>query len=145
VGSKLAYDRQMKDLTEEIQQGNAQFGIVMIDMNSLKYLNDTYGHEKGNQAIIKTCSVICDTFKHSPVYRIGGDEFVVVLKGRDYDNVEELVQQFKHNLDQLEGRPWEKVSAAIGYALYEGEDSADEVFREADHMMYENKKEIKGI
>ena len=145
VGSKLAYDNQMKELTDEIRQGNPVFGIVMIDLNNLKYLNDTYGHEKGNLAIIKICSMVCDVFTHSPVYRIGGDEFVVILKGRDYENVQELIQQFKQNMAQLEGRPWEKVSAAVGYALYEGEDNADEVFRKADHMMYENKKEMKGL
>ena len=145
VGSKLAYDNQMKELTDEIRQGNPVFGIVMIDLNNLKYLNDTYGHEKGNLAIIKICSMVCDVFIHSPVYRIGGDEFVVILKGRDYENVQELIQQFKQNMAQLEGRPWEKVSAAVGYALYEGEDNADEVFRKADHMMYENKKEMKGL
>ena len=145
VGSKLAYDNQMKELTDEIRQGNPVFGIVMIDLNNLKYLNDTYGHEKGNLAIIKICSMVCDVFTHSPVYRIGGDEFVVILKGRDYENVQELIQQFEQNMAQLEGRPWEKVSAAVGYALYEGEDNADEVFRKADHMMYENKKEMKGL
>ena len=145
VGSKLAYDNQMKELTDEIRQGNPVFGIVMIDLNNLKYLNDTYGHEKGNLAIIKICSMVCEVFAHSPVYRIGGDEFVVILKGRDYENAQELIQQFEQNMAQLEGRPWEKVSAAVGYALYEGEDNADEVFRKADHMMYENKKEMKGL
>ena len=71
VGSKYAYDQQVAALTEEMKQGNARFGIVMVDMNGLKQLNDTYGHEKGNEAIRRTCSLICDVFKHSPVYHSG--------------------------------------------------------------------------
>lgn len=143
VGSKLAYDQQVAALTEEIAQGNARFGIVMVDMNGLKQMNDTYGHEKGNEAIRRTCSLICDVFKHSPVYRFGGDEFVVVIRERDYDNIEELVKRFNISAEATEGQPWEKVNAAIGYALYAGDDTVEDVFRRADHIMYEKKKEMK--
>ena len=143
VGSKLAYDQQVKKLNEEIRQGTARFGIVMVDMNDLKTLNDTYGHERGNDAIRATCALICEVFAHSPVYRFGGDEFVVVVKGRDYDHIEERAEQFRTAAQVTEGQPWEKVNAAIGYSLYNGEDTVDDVFRSADHRMYEQKKEMK--
>lgn len=143
VGSKLAYDQQVMRLNEEIKQGGARFGIVMVDMNDLKKLNDTYGHERGNDAIRTTCALICEVFTHSPVYRFGGDEFVAVVKGRDYDHIEERAEQFRSATRAAEGQPWEKVNAAIGYALYHGEDTVDDVFRAADHRMYEQKKEMK--
>ena len=143
VGSKLAYDAQVETLTEEMKQGSARYGIVMVDMNGLKKLNDTYGHEYGNEAIKKTCSLICEVFKHSPVYRFGGDEFVVIVKDRDYDNIEERVRQFIEAARATDGEPWEKVDAAIGYALYDGEDTVVDVFRRADHIMYEHKTEMK--
>lgn len=144
VGSKLAYDRKVEELTEEIARGQAEFGIVMVDMNYLKRLNDTYGHEKGNAAILKTCETICDVFKHSPVYRIGGDEFVVVLKGRDHAAAESLLKEFDDALAATDGEPWEKISAATGYANYENDGAVEPVFRRADQKMYERKKEMKG-
>ena len=144
VGSKLAYDQQVTKLTEEMRRGEARYGIVMIDMNDLKKLNDTYGHERGNDAIRKTCSTICEVFAHSPVYRFGGDEFVVVVKGSDYENTEELVKKFHAAVKTSAGQPWERVNAAIGYALYDGEDSVEEVFRKADSSMYEQKKKTKS-
>lgn len=140
VGSKLAYDQQVEKLTEEIARGIARFGIVVVDMNDLKRMNDNYGHEQGNLAIKKTCSLICDVFTHSPVYRFGGDEFIVVIKGRDYDNIEERIQEFNKLSSAQQGQPWEKVDAAIGYALYAGDDTVLDVFRRADHLMYECKK-----
>ena len=140
VGSKLAYDAQVAKLTEEMQQGTARYGIVMVDMNGLKQLNDTYGHEKGNIAIQKTCALICESFAHSPVYRFGGDEFVVVIKDRDYDNVEKIIRQFREQAEKTTGEPWERVDAAIGYALYENDDTVNDVFRRADHKMYEQKR-----
>ena len=144
VGSKLAYDQKAAELTESIRKGNARFGIVMVDMNYLKKLNDTYGHERGNDAIRTTGRVLCDVFKHSPVYRIGGDEFVVVIEGRDYDDNLDLTNRFNWEVERLQGQPWEKISAAIGYALYEDESTVDEVFRKADHKMYENKQMMKA-
>ena len=144
VGSKLAYDHQVMQLTEEMKQGRARFGIVMVDMNDLKKMNDTYGHERGNDAIRKTCGLICEVFTDSPVYRFGGDEFVVVIRGQDYDHIEERVAQFRTAAQAAQGQPWEKVNAAIGYALYNGEDTVDDVFRSADHRMYEQKKEMKN-
>ena len=144
VGSKLAYDGQTDVLAEEMRQGRARYGIVMVDMNGLKQMNDTYGHEKGNVAIKRTCALICEVFAHSPVYRFGGDEFVVIVKDRDYNDIEEKVRQFKDMAKETAGEPWERVDAAIGYALYDNDDTVDDVFRRADHIMYEHKKEMKA-
>ena len=93
-----------------------------------------------NIAIQKTCALICESFAHSPVYRFGGDEFVVVIKDRDYDNVEEIIRQFREQAEKTTGEPWERVDAAIGYALYENDDTVNDVFRRADHKMYEQKR-----
>lgn len=142
VGSKLAYDNEVEILTEEMKAGTASYGIVMVDMNHLKWLNDTFGHEKGNEGIKKICSILCDTFKRSPVFRIGGDEFVVIIKGYDYDNVDKLLKEFNHKLQTTKGEPWERVTAASGYALYTNEASVEEVFHKADQVMYECKKEM---
>ena len=144
VGSKLAYDQKVQQLAGDIASGSAIFGIVMVDLNYLKRLNDTYGHERGNDAIKKTCSIICDVFKHSPVYRIGGDEFAVIVQGRDYADVEDLIAQFNTAVMSTEGEPWEKISAAIGYAAYDNDYSVEDVFRRADKNMYERKKAMKG-
>ena len=143
VGSKLAYNDMIDELNEEIRNGRAQFGMLMFDVNNLKKLNDTYGHEKGDVVIRNTSKLICDVFVHSPVFRIGGDEFVVVLKGNDYTRRDALLDKFDAESAKMKGDPWEQVSAAYGYALYEDEDSAEDVFRKADHVMYERKKATK--
>jgi diguanylate cyclase (GGDEF)-like protein len=140
---RAAYQK-VKQLSEDIARGQAEFGIVMMDLNYLKQLNDNYGHERGNEAIQKTCGIICDVFKHSPVYRIGGDEFVVIVQDRDYENIEALVEQFNRKVNATEGKPWEKISAAIGYARYDNDDNVEDVFRRADKEMYDRKKEMKA-
>ena len=150
VRNKTAYDKFIQNHRESFLAGNESFGFAMIDLNFLKKTNDTYGHDKGNVLIIKLCQTVCATFEHSPVFRIGGDEFLVLLKGKDYQNIDALLQKFNARLDEYAKdpslQPWEKVSAAIGYALYDREkdSSIEDVFKRADEAMYECKTRMKA-
>ena len=147
VKNKTAYTVKARELTQQIEDRNASFAIVMVDVNFLKRVNDTYGHEYGDKYLIGACAIICDVFKHSPVYRIGGDEFLAVLQGPDYEQrqplMEELHQRFRGDGgDSLQ--PWENFSAACGIGVYEAGDSVDTVLKRADQEMYRNKDAMKG-
>lgn len=150
VKNKTSYDEESQLLEQDIADGSAQFAIVMIDLNHLKKMNDTYGHEHGNDYIQLSCRMICVVFSHSPVFRVGGDEFVVILKDSDYGRRDKLVEILREDFemtstaDELE--PWERASAAIGMAIYEkGKDTCvEDVFKRADVLMYENKKAMKA-
>jgi len=150
VKSKAAYDRQQERLNLDIKAGDAKFGIAMIDINYLKHINDTFGHEKGNIYIKKMCTMICDAFAHSPVFRVGGDEFVVVLIHRDYENRDELVKTLQVKMNEQASRKdvdeWLKPTAAIGLSIFDpkSDKDCDTVFKRADDAMYENKKAMKA-
>ena len=151
IRNKTAYDKEIQNMEYEIANGNLEnFGIAMIDLNFLKKINDTYGHEYGDRAIKNLSKIVCTTFSHSPVFRIGGDEFVAILKGDDLKNIETLLQNFKDTLEKLQNdaalEAWEKTSAAIGVAFYEKyvDSSILNVFNRADQRMYDNKKAMKA-
>ena len=152
IRNKTAYDKEIRRLEWEIQ-GNKQkqFGLAMVDLNFLKRINDTYGHEQGNIAIKKLCHLVCAIFEHSPVFRIGGDEFAVVLEHNDYAKVSDLVDTFNAKLDEMAAdtklEPWERISAAIGVARYDPvtDSSVANVFKRADKAMYLRKKEMKAV
>lgn len=151
IRNKTAYDKEVQKLEWGLTDGENRFGLAMIDLNFLKRINDTYGHDKGNLAIKKICYIVCHVFEHSPVFRIGGDEFVVILKGNDYDHIDDLLKEFRGQLDQMQSdetlEPWEQISAAIGVAFFDKtkDTSVQNVFKRADSLMYENKKEMKAI
>ena len=87
VKSKLAYSETECEINERISEGNeAPFSVVVCDVDGLKYINDTYGHKAGDECIRNAAKMICSLFLHSPVYRTGGDEFVVILSDADYLN-----------------------------------------------------------
>ena len=151
IRNKTAYDRVIRKMEYDLDMGQLTvFGFIMIDLNFLKKINDTYGHEQGNYAIKKLCEIVCGIFTHSPVFRIGGDEFVVILKDSDFASAYALIANFKHELFMLEKdtslEPWQKLSAAIGFAEYDSklDKTVLDVFNRADKKMYECKKQMKG-
>jgi diguanylate cyclase (GGDEF)-like protein len=130
-----------------MKESDAEFAIVMVDLNNLKYINDEHGHRAGDAYIKGCCHMMCEAFKHSPVFRVGGDEFVAVLTGHDYENRRAIVDQLKSDYEDSYNKgtdPWLKYSAAVGLAENaSGDDSVEVVFKRADERMYENKAQIK--
>ena len=150
VRNKRAYDEEVRKINDDISRSNKRFGVVMIDLNYLKQTNDTYGHEAGNISIQKLCHLTCGIFAHSPVFRIGGDEFTVILRKRDYNNIESLAKLFDESIADLSSdnslEPAERISAALGYALFDAskDSSFEDVFNRADEEMYARKKAMKS-
>lgn len=148
VGNKAAYLKMTEELKQGIENGKKQFAIVMIDINNLKHINDDHGHNAGDAYINGCCHIICEIYKHSPVFRIGGDEFVTVLRGEDYEHRQEsfarLKQTFEQTYNQQDAQPWERYSAAAGMAEYAFDDNSVEfVFKRADKAMYADKTAFK--
>ncbi len=150
IRNKLAYDNEVKKLEADLADGFNEFGLAMVDLNFLKKTNDTYGHEKGNISIRRLCMLVCEIFDHSPVFRIGGDEFIVILKNHDYRCIDELIEAFNSRLEQVQKddtlQPWEQISAAIGYHKFDKkvDTTVDDVFKKADKAMYDRKVAMKA-
>ncbi len=150
VKNKTAYEEATDLLDKKILSGHAQFCIVMVDVNFLKRVNDTYGHERGNEYLINACKLTCGVFGKENVYRVGGDEFVVIIEGEKVSLCKYFVAQFKAEMElkssSLSLKPWEKISAAIGMAIYNPvhDKNSDEVFKRADSDMYANKLAMKA-
>ena len=148
IGNKKAYNNKTSELNEAIASGNAEFAILMMDINYLKTVNDNYGHDNGDKYIRGCCHILCDSLKHSPVYRIGGDEFVAVLTGEDYehrnDRLNDLRKIFEKTFANSSAEPWDRYSASLGMSEYTSADeSAESVFKRADQAMYEAKNKFK--
>lgn len=144
VKNKNAYIQTERDLDLLISaDNNPPFAVVVCDINGLKKVNDTQGHKAGDAFIKSACVLICDAFKHSPVFRIGGDEFVVLLKGQDYDNRAALMNMLTDAIQ--DNKQHKLVTIATGLADFEfGSDaSLQQVFDRADAAMYINKKTFK--
>ena len=144
ASNKYSYGEMEKALNEKILNDNSlEFAIVVCDINNLKVINDTYGHNAGDQAIIEAKNIISKVFKNSTIYRIGGDEFVLILDGSDYYKRDHLYNEIaKINAQNKKDN---KVVIACGMADYDRNNDfvLRKVFIRADELMYKNKEELK--
>jgi diguanylate cyclase (GGDEF)-like protein len=91
VKNRHSYLEAEKKINRLIAEKNQPpFALAILDVNDLKKINDTAGHQAGDDCLRQACRIICKTFKHSPVFRIGGDEFAVLSQGEDYERIGEL-------------------------------------------------------
>ena len=113
-------------------------------------MNDNYGHEKGDELIKLTAQGLENSFGHiGRCYRMGGDEFLVILTGpnptSDYNSGIQLLQNYCDTLNQSSIMPF-TVEIAHGFVLNKGKDvtlESEDAIKEADHKMYINKRELK--
>ena len=145
VKSKHAYVDAVAEINTSIDMGQVRpFSVVVCDVNGLKTVNDTQGHHAGDKLIKDASAMICDTFKHSPVYRVGGDEFVAILHGADYEHRAVLMSQMMER--NRRNRESGGVIIACGASEWRGGDDNrfEAVFDRADEAMYENKTALKA-
>ena len=145
VRNRGAFTIASNHLNQEIESGAPEFAIVTFDCNHLKRINDEHGHERGDAYLKAACRTICQVYAHSPVFRLGGDEFGAILQGADYENRDALIIAFDRAADEVNAaatEPWDRVSTARGMAVFDPQrdKSVEQVMDRADQMMYENKK-----
>ena len=151
VSNRRAFEDKENFLQSKINSGeDYRFAIAMFDVNNLKLVNDMNGHEAGDAYLIRACRLICNIFKHSPVYRVGGDEFIAVLTDNDYKNREKLRGELADSLSPYTRElplPDDFISIACGISEYDpsSDESVQDITKRADDKMYENKNLIKGI
>ena len=146
VKNKGAFEKTVKELQEQIDDGaKPEFAIGAFDCDNLKIINDKYGHDKGDVYLKAASDTISRVFKHSPVFRTGGDEFAVILKKEDYLNREALGTQFdivSETTNASAAEPWEYVCVSKGFAVFDPatDSTVIQVLQRADKLMYEDKR-----
>lgn len=126
---------------------NSVLGIIQFDVNNLKTVNDTLGHEKGDYLIQLVAEGLQTSFSDSGnCYRMGGDEFLVILTGEDPQKDYEIGIRLLHTYCAAHNRQPDidfKIQIAHGFVLGQNA-TLSEAIEEADILMYENKKHLKN-
>lgn len=145
VKNRSAFVDKENEFDEFIKHKNCQpFSVGVFDVNNLKLVNDLLGHASGDDYLKGCCSLICDSFKRSPVFRTGGDEFLTILTGSELAAKDELIRIMQEHMEQLQKDdvPEDKrYSIAMGFADYnpDSDEKFNDVFLRADSLMYQNK------
>ena len=127
--------RALEEFEQTELDPSKAYGYIMCDINGLKVINDTKGHEAGDRLIKDVADSLSIVYSKSNVYRMGGDEFAAYVTGTDEEGFTASIEQLKEEISKR-GR-----SASLGFVFRpDGDPDYERVKKEADHMMYEDKK-----
>ena len=143
LGNRYALERDARKYVLE------RTSIVSMDLNLLKMVNDTFGHAGGDMLLQSAAK--CMTSVYDQVYRVGGDEFIALLDGKDSDDLQRLYDRLKQKITEMNdsrkdygafSREAEfRLSIAVGYSAYAaGDSSYEQIMSRADAAMYAEKK-----
>ncbi|MBU0544749.1 MAG: GGDEF domain-containing protein [Proteobacteria bacterium] len=141
----LTLANQQLQLSERTKMGMLLF---FADLDGLKLINDTLGHEEGDKALIEMASVLKETFRSSDIIaRMGGDEFAILAIGPQNGKPEILISRLQNQIDRYNNQKNRKykLSISVGCSSYDPENpsSIDKLMANADKLMYEQKKNKK--
>lgn len=148
--NRSAFYDQLFQLTALSKQKTTNFAVVMIDMDGLKYINDTYGHKAGDEAIKEFAKRLKNVSRDIDIVaRLGGDEFGIILKNiTNKDEIDLVIKRISKEIDKdlLFEDYILQIGGSIGYALFP-EDSQDlhKLVEIADQAMYVNKRQRKVV
>ena len=133
VKNRAAYENLSQTLARQIDGGQCvRYAIALCRVSDLGQVNGEQGRRAGDSLIREACAIICNTFKHSPVFRVAGDMFAVIAQGQDYENIDVLTDAL-HQTCRESG-----VAIACGMAKYDGSGSVSSVFERAEALCHDD-------
>ena len=139
--NRNAYEEKLKKLRKP-SSNISRITVIVIDINGLKEINDSYGHFSGDDAIKTVARALKDTLgEKADIYRIGGDEFVCISES----NILPYISQFKDTISFIDREKLYKLAVSIGYSRFHEKYSKviDDIICRADEKMYKDKKSKK--
>ncbi len=147
VGNRLYFEKLLKDRAGNFERLNIPYVVFFIDMDNLKVINDTYGHEAGDEAIKDLARVIKQNTRRDKdkLARVGGDEFVLLAPVRACSDALVLISRIENALEELNKQRDFNISFSLGFACYPDDGKHfDELLKLADKRMYQIKFAKKG-
>lgn len=138
------FDEALKEYLDEFRRIDKPVGLMIFDLDHFKLVNDTHGHDVGDEVLRNVAGCLKDmTRYHDVVARLGGEEFAVVAPNMDIEMLMRLAERIRKGIAAmpiLSGNVRLRITASVGLAVWDGKESAEDLFRRADQQLYQAKK-----
>ena len=129
---------EMNNRIDELREGRAaveRLGIVFADLNGLKRVNDQYGHVEGDRMLKESATVLRQVFAGDEIYRAGGDEFMIITRGAEEEELRERCEEIKRQAVE-----YKDIAFAVGYCVISDSRKIRTALKTADERMYQDKE-----
>ena len=143
--NRRSMERSFKDLLQDALASGLSLAVMMLDMDDFKGINDTFGHAKGDEALVALADILTSSVRSVDIVsRWGGDEFFVILTRADRAAADRVIKRIHGGADSLALLMPDKrtVSLSIGVTLSRPHDTPESIFQRADEALYESKRTV---
>ncbi len=138
------FDDALKEYLGEFRRVGRPIGLMILDLDHFKQVNDTHGHDVGDAALRAVADCLKDmTRYHDVVARLGGEEFAIVTPNMDAELLARFAERIRKAIAALSiqsGNVRLKITASVGLAVWDRKESAEDFYRRADRQLYEAKR-----
>ena len=138
------FDDALREYIEEFRRIDKPIGLMILDLDHFKVVNDTHGHDVGDEVLKAVASCLRDmTRYHDVVARLGGEEFAVVAPNMNEERLVKFAERIRKAIASMaipSGNVSLKVTTSVGLAVWDKRESAGDFYRRADRLLYQAKR-----
>ncbi|MFA9373735.1 MAG: GGDEF domain-containing protein [Poseidonibacter sp.] len=138
--NRLKLDEALNDEFNRSNRFKSSFGIIIIDIDYFKKVNDTYGHQVGDQVLIQFAKILKENIRKIDILgRWGGEEFMIICPETDFQGTIKLAQSLRKIISKYNFPNIGNFSASFGVSIYDGDENIDKIIARADNALYKAK------
>lgn len=135
--NRRAFVKQLHTQIKSASRYNETFGFIIFDIDYFKKINDTYGHQVGDDVLVTISNTIQETLREDDFFaRWGGEEFVIIAKYSDINSLEQLVHKLQNKLSIASFAPVSHLTCSFGITIYKNGDNDESIVKRADKALY---------
>ncbi|MBA1432766.1 MAG: GGDEF domain-containing protein [Epsilonproteobacteria bacterium] len=135
------YLKTIRNKIKNAQRYKEEFGLILVDIDYFKLVNDNYGHKIGDEVLKKFAQTLQKNIRENDfIARWGGEEFIIVTSHTDVSALEKIVKKLQKAIKKIHVGPVKKISASFGLTVYNEGDTDEEMFKRIDNSLYAAKQ-----
>jgi diguanylate cyclase (GGDEF)-like protein/PAS domain S-box-containing protein len=139
--NRRSFESKLEQMLEDALKHNKTFGVVMFDIDHFKKVNDTYGHQAGDDVLVKVSRIARETLREEDFFaRWGGEEFMLLLKNTKVEELILVVKKIQEHFDTADFTPIPRITSSFGITLYKLEDTKESILKRVDEALYRAKE-----
>jgi diguanylate cyclase (GGDEF)-like protein len=144
IGNRRFMELNLRGRLEELKRYGWPFGVLFIDIDDFKEINDKYGHDTGDRVLKMVSRTMSNSIRSFDILgRWGGEEFIAIVVNVNRSNIHTIADRFRRLVEQTSitvGQDTIKVTISIGGTLVQKKDTLEQIIKRADRLMYESKR-----
>jgi diguanylate cyclase (GGDEF)-like protein/PAS domain S-box-containing protein len=145
IYNRKAYNERIQEKFDLYTRYQTDFTMAMYDIDNFKKINDTYGHNKGDEVLIKITNKVKSIIRKTDLlFRVGGEEFIIIFTKTSIDKAYNIAEKIRIDISNMNMIENEKITISIGISQTNPHDTPDTIYQRVDSLMYQSKKNNKN-